>query len=116
MDKIRYLVLGLLASVTVYADVLAGWRAIAIGDAETALREFKSSADRGEIEAQLALGHVFEASNVIKQDYAEAMKWYRLASAQGSGEASVAVAGLYEDGLGVDLDLATANKWYELGA
>ncbi len=102
--------------VDLYADVLAGWRAIANGDAETALREFKSSANRGEIEAQLALGHVYESSTVVKQDYTEAMKWYRLASAQGSGEASVVIAGLYEDGLGVSPDPATANKWYELGA
>jgi hypothetical protein len=86
------------------------------GDASRGVAALKQLAGRGNVQAQLFLGHAYSHSNpVIKDpDYAEALKWFSRASLKGSGEASAAVAGMYEDGAGVSKSARKAAEWWGL--
>ncbi len=59
-----------------------------IGDNETALKEFRQLAEKGDAEAQYYLALLYIRGDDIpdmveKVDYEEALKWYRLAAEQG---------------------------------
>ena len=56
-------------------------------DYKTAYKLFLSLAGKGEADAQLILGNMFEDGLGVKQDYKKAIKWYRLAVKQGHGTA-----------------------------
>ncbi len=53
------------------------------GDYATALREFRSLAERGDTYAQFILGFMYTQGQGVTQDYAQAAKWYRKAADQG---------------------------------
>ncbi|NQU56821.1 MAG: SEL1-like repeat protein [Rhodospirillales bacterium] len=84
-----------------------------------------AAAKKGDIGAQVMIGHFYEDGQGVKQDFAKALKWYRKAAAERSNDmmvrmsASMAQAGLgrmYEQGKGVTKDLREAVKWYRKAA
>lgn len=89
---------------------------LANGEYDQFIAALRSSAEMGNVKAQVLLGHTYEHENVAikKADYSEAMKWFRRASGMGSGEASAAIAELYEQGLGVPKSEPEAAAWWEL--
>jgi hypothetical protein len=93
-------------------------RLLGTGKIDQFMTALRAIAEKGNVKAQIILGHAYDHENVIvKQvDYSEAMKWYKRASAQNSGEGSVGVAELYEKGLGVPKSPEEARVWWELAA
>ena len=69
-------------------------------------------AERGEIEAQIFMGHVETMRNM----HSEAARWYRLAAIKGSPVAQALLANQYLSGSGVDSDLVRAYALYDLAA
>ena len=65
-------------------DYVKGVDAYDRGDFATALKEWKSLAEKGDALAQSDLGDAYRIGKGVPQDYAEAMKWYRKAAEQGS--------------------------------
>ena len=59
-------------------------------DSETALVD---AAEQGDAEAQYKLGFMYEGSDSVPEDYAEAAKWYRKAAEQGHVEAQYGLGG-----------------------
>jgi TPR repeat protein len=53
---------------------------------------------------------------LIKQDYANAMRWYLAAANKGDGAACEKLAYMYDRGLGVSIDKAETIKWLQKGA
>jgi Sel1 repeat len=93
-------------------------RLLSSGKIDQGMRALRSMAEKGNVKAQLFLGHAYANENPIVKpvDYSEAMKWFKRASSQGSGEGSAAVAELYEQGLGVTKSSEEAKAWWELAA
>jgi Sel1 repeat-containing protein len=93
-------------------------RLLGTGKIDQFMTALRAIAEKGNVKAQIILGHAYDHENVIvKQvDYSEAMKWYKRASAQNSGEGSVGVAELYEKGLSVPKSPEEARVWWELAA
>ena len=63
-----------------------------VGDNETALKEFRQLAEKGDAEAQFYLATLYNRGDDIvggveKVDFKEAFKWYRLAAEQGHVDA-----------------------------
>jgi len=78
----------------------------------SALKVWLPQAKKGDAEAQVVLGEIYEKGLGGLTDPALAAQWYRKAAAQGSSRAQINLGHLYEKGLGVEQSLATALNWY----
>ncbi len=77
---------------------------------------FRRAAEKGDAEAQDALGNLYDSDQVGLQDYEQAAFWYRKAADQGDADAQWSLGGLYLDGQGVPQDYAESYFWYDLAA
>jgi hypothetical protein len=85
-------------------------------DYTTAMRLYRSLADEGNAEAQVAIAIMYGRGEGVPQNYAEAAKWYRKAADQGNFMAQADLGILYEEGRGVPQNYVQAHKWFNLGA
>ena len=75
------------------------------------VEQYRREAERGDAEAQTALGLAYETGQGVDRDYAEALVWYRRAAEQGHAEAQWQVCAAYEFGRGVERDRVEAKAW-----
>ena len=94
------------------ATDLDPWEALQGGDYAGVEDVWLPRAERGEIEAQIFMGHVETMRNM----HSEAARWYRLAAIKGSPVAQALLANQYLSGSGVDSDLVRAYALYDLAA
>ena len=98
----------------------AGWdegaAAYGRGDYETALREWRPLAERGNAKAQYYLGLMYAEGQGVPQNYGEAAKWWRKAAELGYVGAQYNLGIMYDNGRGVAQDYAEAMKWYRKAA
>ncbi len=88
------------------------WEALQDGDYAGIEEVWLPRAERGEIQAQIFMGHVETMRNM----HSEAAIWYRLAAIKGSPVAQALLANQYLTGSGVDSDLVRAYALYDLAA
>ena len=106
----------LLAAVPASADYKSGVVAYECGEYETAFREFKRLAEKGNAKAQMMLATMYETGAGVRRDYAEAFKWYLYAARKGEVEAQFMLAQMYYEGRGGPKDYAEAIKWCTIAA
>jgi TPR repeat protein len=99
-----------------FADWAKGLYAYQKSDYVTAFKEWKPLAEQGDIQAQRALGHMYDASQGVIQDYRAAVKWYRLAAEQGDANAQDSLGFKYVLGDGVIKDYVRAHMWWNIAA
>lgn len=85
-------------------------------DARNALGVWLPSAEKGDLEAALLVGEIYERGIGVQPDYALAARWYRTAADGGNARAQINLGNLYERGRGVPGDLHTALEWYRRAA
>ena len=73
-------------------------------------------AERGDAEAQVSLGWMYQTGQGFARDYHQAAHWYRAAADQGNGLAQYSLGELYAVGLGVPQDFAQAVAWHRRAA
>ena len=118
----QFLILAIVAWLTLplpfpsWADFASGFRAYARGDYDTALKEFRRLADRGDASAQYNLGLMYDKGHGVPQDDKEALRWYRMAAEQGIPGAQVYVGNVYFWGQDTQRDYTEALRWYRLAA
>lgn len=94
MNKARHSIASLfgmaliLGATPAMADVKAGVDAWGRGDYQTALKEWRGPADKGDADAQFNLGQAYKLGRGVPQDLAEAEKWYKKAADQGHLQAN----------------------------
>lgn len=100
------------------ADVERAMGLLWSGKIKQGMAELQMLAGKGDVRAQLFMGHAYSHENSIVQhpDYQQAMKWFKQASSQGSGEGSAGVAELFEQGHGVPKSPEKAKVWWDLAA
>lgn len=105
-----------------------------------AAKWYRKAAEQGDVWAQLNLGWMYDqgrnvkkplpasiggfqifslvddGGGVIKQDYAEAVKWYRKAAEQGSDSAQSHLGWMYLEGRGVNKSSVEAERWLRMAA
>jgi len=86
------------------------------GDFETALKEWRPLAERGDARAQFNLGIMHFNAQSVPHDPIKTVEWYRAAAEQGYGPAQVSLAFMYETGQGVLQNFIEAYKWLTLAA
>ena len=81
------------------------------------IQAVRLAADRGDAEAQLNLGKMYEGGRGgLPSDPQEAARLYKLSAAQGYAEGQLHLAFMYERGSGVPKDLREAARLYRLAA
>ena len=73
-------------------------------------------AGRGDVEAQVRLGSLYQQGFGVRQDDVEALKWYFLAAKQGDAVAELSLGLIHAEGRGVPEDFSEAINWYRRSA
>jgi len=84
--------------------------------AQSSIDDLRAAAEKGDVEAQLELGFIYEEGRGVRQDHAAAVKWYRKAAEQGLAKAQFKLGLRYSIGLGVLEDTEEALKWQRKAA
>lgn len=82
----------------------------------TAMQVWKESAGKGDAQAQVYVGEIYEKGLGLPPDYAQAAIWYQKAADQGYARGLSNLAYLYEQGLGVPKDPVKALNLYRKSA
>jgi predicted nucleic acid-binding Zn-ribbon protein len=82
----------------------------------TSLQVWKPQAERGDAQAQVYVGEIYEKGLGTAPDYQQAAFWYQKAADQGFAHALADLAYLYEQGLGVEKDPVKALNLYRKSA
>lgn len=104
----------LLLAVPVLAGFDEGMNAYTSGDFDTAAREFKILAVKGEKESQYLLGLLYEEGQGLPMDDVEAAFWYARAADQGYVDAYFALGQLFVHRKGERQDRMAAHHWFSL--
>ena len=110
------LVAFLLVATPAQAEFSDGVEAYNRGDYKTAFREWKLSAEQGDVDAQFNIAGMYQEGQGVPQDYAEAVKWYQKAAEQGAFRAQFNLGVFYANGLGVPQNSVLAHMWFYLAA
>ena len=76
----------------------------------------QNQAEKGDANAQLALGDMYYFGDVVTENLPLALKWYQLAAEQGQVDAQYYLGMMHENGDGVAVNTQFARKWYQLAA
>jgi TPR repeat protein len=86
-------------------------------ESNTAIRELREKAERGDTGAQVTIGNAYlMGSDGVTQNYEEAVKWFRKAAAVGHASAQNNLGTCYSSGLGVTQSYTKAAEWYRKAA
>ncbi len=110
------LIILLLPTLGLGADLEKGLAAYSVGDYETSLAECQPLADTGDAIAQFCVGRLYANGFGVAMDDALALQWYGAAAEQGHGEAQFNLAVMHANGWGVEMNEQEAVKWYRLAA
>ena len=94
------------------ADFSDGLDAYNAGDHKTALQEWLTLADQGDVRAQYNVGWMNAYGIGTLKDYEEAIVWYRKSADQGFVHAQFNLGNMYLRGDGVEKDDALAFSWF----
>ena len=73
-------------------------------------------AEGGDVQAQYALGRLYQQGRGVAGDAQAAAGWYAMAAGKGHAAARYAFGKLHESGEGVKQDYFRASEWYRLAA
>ena len=73
-------------------------------------------AEKGDADAQVTLGAMYETAQGVPQDFAEAVRWYRKSADQGNASAQACLGAMFDAGRGVPQDYVSAHMWYNIAA
>ena len=98
MKKILTVLFTLLIASSTFADYNTGVNAFNSGDYRTAYKEVLPEANKGNAEAQWAIGMMNYHGNPMQSDISEAAAWFKKAGNQGHSESSLVIANMYFSG------------------
>jgi len=107
-------------------SLLTGWLALSLGCSpfnarcatfdEEDFKEAKKQAEKGDPEAELALGIMYDSGQGVPQNFGEALNWYRSAAAHGNPTAQNNLGIMYLKGRGVPRNPLEGAKWVRMSA
>ncbi|CAD7697799.1 unnamed protein product [Ostreobium quekettii] len=81
------------------------------------LQFYQYSADMGDVDAQAALGQLFNyGAHGLERDHQQALHYFRQAADAGDAGAMSHLGHMYANGFGVEKDNSTALKWFKSAA
>lgn len=94
----------------------AGKDAYLANDFKRAYEILRPLAERGNPDAQITLGIMFDYGQGVAKDDAQATEWYRKAAMQGMPAVQHNLGVKYFEGIGIDKDYAEAARWWRMAA
>lgn len=86
-----------------YQDTVQdAFKAAADGNHQRSIEIFEGFAERGDSDAMIQLGMVYQTGRGVEPDYTKAMDWFMQAMKKSNQEAPGNIGVLYRDGLGVE--------------
>ena len=76
----------------------------------------RQSAEQGNVEAQVILGHCYSSGYGGQKDLSKALEWYRKAADNGNADAQYELGLCYHYGRGVTANINEALEWYRKAA
>ena len=95
------------------ADAQSAWRD---GRYQDAVQIWQSLAAKGDPEASLQLGQIYDFGNGVPRDAEEALRNYLVAAHAGLPDAEFNAAAMYDNGVGTPRDSERAALWYARAA
>ena len=86
------------------------------GDDSATVTRIRQAAERGDADAQFALGMAYFDGRGVKQDLVASSRWFAAAARQGVAEAQFNLGNAYHTGRGVARDPAQALRWWRAAA
>ena len=119
MKLLRYVAVWLTVgclTVQLWAGTNEGRAAYDRGDYRVAFSEFRTLADKGDIEAQTMVGWMLSQGLGVPKDFQAGRSWLERAAAAGHDPASAKaqhdLGVIYENAIGVSKDMKKAFSWY----
>ena len=107
---------GISSSRSARGGLADGAEAYRRGNYTAALKEFRLSAEKGNLEAQFSLGRMHNKGEGVRRSHREAAKWFRRAAERGHPAAQLHLGVLYATGNGVIQDYVLAHMWFNLSS
>ena len=98
------------------ANFQKGMNAAKRGDYETAIREWKPLAERGDVKASYYMGRIYRLGKGVPKDYERAFELFKFAAKKGNLRAQNNLAVMYSKGQGVVQDYIFAHMWWSIAA
>ena len=76
----------------------------------------KPDAEKGNSNAQVYLGMMYQNGYGVLQNYKTAFNWYKLSAEQGDHFGQLRLGMVFQKGIGIKKDLVQAHKWFNLSA
>ncbi|HEY9509646.1 MAG TPA: tetratricopeptide repeat-containing serine protease family protein [Verrucomicrobiae bacterium] len=103
------------SSICITALFCIGWVFLALTSnaavSSEDFKEYKKQAERGDVDAETAIGTMYHLGQGVPQNYEEALKWYRQAADHGSAIAQHNLGVMYLKGQGVPENWSVAAQW-----
>lgn len=109
-----FITLALCINAACAGDYEDGQEAYVKRDYQVALIKFRNEAAQGNMNAQLAIGIMYEMGQGVAKDNVEAARWYKLAAAKGNAGAQFNLASMYYHGRGVAVNVKEAVRLFKL--
>lgn len=103
-------------SFPLWAGYEKGLEALQNNDFETAYKEWKALAEKGDASLQSTIAVMYHTGVGVKQDYKKAFYWYKKAAEQGITAAQANLGVMYAKGTGTNRDLVQSYAWYSVAA
>lgn len=116
MRKILFVFGLLIAQAACAVEYQEGLDAFNNKDYKTALKKWQIALQKGDADAGLNIGFMYEMGIGVAQEYREAVRWYRLAALKGQVGAQVNLAVMYGNGQGIAQDIMRAHMWFNIAA
>jgi len=113
---ILFLALLLIPAFAFAGPLQDGTAAFQHSDWPTAMGLLLPLAEKGNGEAQVYVGYMYEFGHGVDKDPAAALKWFQKSADRRNAEAQFNVGYIYKRGLGVPQDDAKALKWFRRAA
>ncbi len=106
----------IIAGTPAWADFDAGLAAYKKNDFDTAIKEWRPLAEKGDAKSQYYLGSLYYYGFGVSQDYSKAIFWFKKASDQGESSAQLCMGLMCYNGQGMDLNPNQAAYWFRKAA
>jgi hypothetical protein len=103
-------------SLPLWANYDKGLKAYWDNDFETAHKEWKKLAEKGDPNIQSTLAVMYHTGAGVKKDYQKAFYWYKKAAEQGITAAQANLGVMYAKGTGTKQDYVKSYAWYSVAA
>ena len=87
-----------------------------VGKEKVQIFKLRESAEQGNTQAQLELGHWYRWGKGVKKNLDEAVKWYSKSADRGNASAQLSLGYCYLYGEGVEKDSKKAVEWFRKSA